>query len=134
MIVMTRTDHQGLYDALGTVDHKTEEATVLSGIIEHTDYSNYHGLYAYDEDGKLLGALQYHPVTGDEALYIPRLFVMPHAQQRGIGSTLIEAAKKAAKSLGRQSLSLFPLTDAIPFYKKNGFRSTSVKREMALAL
>lgn len=74
-----------LYASVGWTNY-TENPTMLEQALAHSLK-----VYAYIEEGKLLGLLRVVG-DGDSIVYIQDILVHPSRQRRGIGKTLLEQA------------------------------------------
>jgi GNAT superfamily N-acetyltransferase len=105
----------------------TDEAAVVSGLrafnVERLGPSNEQPvkLVARDTDGSVVGGLLGH--TKWRWLYVSKLWVAESARGQGVGSKLMEAAEKLARSRGCTDVSLDTFEfQARPFYERLGYK------------
>lgn len=77
------------------------------------------GIVAQEEDGAVLGYAVLDADTGE----IDAVFVEPTAQGRGIGQALMQTLEAMAREQGLDVLFLSASLNAVPFYRKAGFRA-----------
>jgi GNAT superfamily N-acetyltransferase len=104
-----------------------DEAAVVSGLrafnVERLGPSNEQPvkLVARDTDGSVVGGLLGH--TKWRWLYVSKLWVAESARGQGVGSKLMEAAEKLARSRGCTDVSLDTFEfQARPFYERLGYK------------
>lgn len=85
-------------------------------------------LVAEEDDGRLSGFAQLHPVEG----VVEACYVDPDFARAGVGRALMAALEDAARARGRSALLLHASTNAIAFYRALGWtREADARQELA---
>jgi amino-acid N-acetyltransferase len=82
-------------------------------------YENLRDFFVFEQDGKIVGCCALH-ITWDNLAEIRSMAVDDDMQKKGIGSELVKACIKEAKSL--QVKKVFLLTAKPDFFNKQGFK------------
>ena len=81
-------------------------------------------LVAEDDDGRIAGFAQLHPVEG----VVEGCYVDPDFARAGVGRALMAALEDAARERGRSALLLHASQNAVPFYRALGWTPESGAR------
>ena len=76
---------------------------------------------AYDDIGNPMGTCRIFTEESDEFFYLGRLAVLKKFRSMNIGSALLSAAEKVAKSKGADYIQLHSQVRAMQFYQKCGY-------------
>ena len=76
----------------------------------------------YEEQGVILG------LGGLDGNEIKRVYVSPSVQGRGIGSVIVRALEREARSRNIAVLKIQSSPNAVPFYRKLGYRAENEAR------
>lgn len=76
---------------------------------------------AYDDSGHSMGTCRIFNEDSDKVYYLGRLAVLKKYRSMKIGSALIAAAERTARSMGAESLQLHSQLRAKQFYQKCGY-------------
>lgn len=82
-------------------------------------------VYGVQLDGILLGY-----IAVGRKFHISQLYVIASEQRQGLGSMLINFIEQQAKKLGETRITVKASLNAVPFYKKCGFETTSDVQEV----
>lgn len=77
-----------------------------------------------ETDGVIVG----HGFLDRETGEIDAIFVDPSSQRRGIGTQLLIALERIARSVGLTSLHLSATLNSVPFYRRAGFAEFKVSK------
>lgn len=84
-------------------------------------------VFVAEADMKLVGFAFGHPI--DDYFYLAQLSVIPKAQNKGIGTQLLEAIVTAARQQDLKGVTLFTYTNLpfnAPYYAARGFQTLEV--------
>jgi GNAT superfamily N-acetyltransferase len=115
-------------------DRYTPEAfadTVLSMETVHQRLREMAVFVAVDDRGEIVGTVGCTMIDRDEG-HLRGMAVLPHAQGHGVAERLLEAAEEALRRQRCRRITLdttAPLTRAMRFYERNGFRPSGVVRD-----
>lgn len=96
-------DEQGFQEEFDTVDNRAIH------------------FVAYDDIGNPMGTCRIFTEESDEFFYLGRLAVLKKFRSMKIGSALLSAAEKVAKSKGADYIQLHSQVRAMQFYQKCGY-------------
>lgn len=82
-------------------------------------------VYGVQSDGILFGY-----IAVSRKFHISQLYVIASEQRQGLGSMLINFIEQQAKKLGETRITVKASLNAVPFYKKCGFETTSDVQEV----
>ena len=102
------------------IDFMYEKAYTYDAILEQMHAG--HTFLIYFENNIPLGFISYY-IRDDNMLFIPKLYVKPTTQGKGVGKILLQETEKIAlkNKLNFLELNVNRKNPAMYFYKKNGF-------------
>ncbi|MBX7044689.1 MAG: GNAT family N-acetyltransferase [Ignavibacteria bacterium] len=131
------SDNKILYDIIVSVmkEFKTDlKGTIVEDPTVHTMYENFQKekslYYIAEENGEMLGGAGIAQLDGtnENICELQRMFLLPEARGKGIGSKLMEMCMDAAKNFGYEKIYLETLdnmSEARKLYLKSGFEFIS---------
>jgi ribosomal protein S18 acetylase RimI-like enzyme len=84
------------------------------------EWDDFH-LAAYDADYEMIGYLNFK-IVDEKTLRMRQVAIAERAQNRGIGTALVQFSEQFAKGKGYEKIILHARETAISFYQKNKYR------------